>query len=54
MTCTHPVLYTNAQGQLYCHLCGFIFDDKTKDDKPIGQDEKPAEKPKKGRKKEKA
>lgn len=54
MVCTHPVLYTNAQGQLYCHLCGFIFDDNTKDDKPTGQEEKPEKTAKKGRKKEKA
>lgn len=47
MTCTHPVIYTNAQGQLYCHLCGFILNDKATDDKSQGQEEKPKETAKK-------
>lgn len=47
MTCTHPVLYTNAQGQQYCHLCGVILSDKATDDKFPGQEEKPKETAKK-------
>ena len=41
MACTHPVIYTNAQGQHYCHLCGVILSDKATDDKSTGQEEKP-------------
>ena len=47
MACTHPVIYTNAQGQQYCHLCGFILSDKATDDKSQGQEEKPAQTAKK-------
>lgn len=50
MTCTHPVIYTNPKGQLYCHLCGAILTDKATDDKPTGQEEKPAETAKKATK----
>ena len=49
MNCTHPVLYAKLDG-LYCHICGakLRLDDVV--DKQEGQEEKPAETQKTGRK----
>ena len=49
MNCTHPVLYENANG-LYCHICGAKLRVAEVVDKQEGQEEKPAETPKTGRK----
>lgn len=26
MNCTHPVLYHNEKGQLYCRVCGAVIE----------------------------
>ncbi len=46
MNCTHPVLYNYPDG-LRCHICGALIDANAAADKPEGQEEKPAEAPKK-------
>lgn len=49
MNCTHPVLYENANG-LYCHICGKLLRSNEEPDKQEGQEEKPVETQKTGRK----
>jgi hypothetical protein len=46
MNCTHPVLYAKLDG-LYCHICGAKLRVDEVVDKQEGQEEKPAETPKK-------
>ena len=46
MNCTHPVLYAHPDG-LRCHICGALIVANAAADKPEGQEEKPAEAPKK-------
>jgi hypothetical protein len=49
MNCTHPVLYAKLDG-LYCHICGAKLRVDEAVDKQEGQEEKPVEMPKTGRK----
>jgi hypothetical protein len=46
MDCTHPVLYNHPDG-LRCHICGALIAANAAADKQEGQEEKPAETPKK-------
>ena len=49
MNCTHPVLYNYPDG-LRCHICGALVGEQPANDKQAGQEEKPAEAPKKAAK----
>ncbi len=47
MDCTHPVIYTRADGTLYCHVCGATINANEGQDKHPTEAEKPAEATKK-------
>jgi len=53
MNCTHPVLYSR-DCVLYCQICGAVLPPDVLQRKPEGQEEKPAEAPKPGRKRKAA
>ena len=42
MTCTHPVLYHNAHGDLVCHICGAVLADERQTGKNPSEAAKPA------------
>ena len=45
MRCSHPVLYTDANG-IYCHLCGARIDPAQTVDKESTNEQKASEAPK--------
>ena len=45
MKCTHPVLYTDANG-IYCHLCGARINSEQTIDKESTEEQKAPEAPK--------
>lgn len=45
MNCTHPVLYTDADG-IYCHICGARINSEQVVDKESTNEQKTSEAPK--------